>query len=682
MTTNGEMRLLSAFLNEAVDQLDALDSQLLAFEETPFDAVVVGHLQRTLHTFKGSAGTAGFPHLANVSHEMEDLVQALRTGFVEPTTEVFDALFAAVDLLKSTLESIHKGGGDLEREPAEALVGSLKGLCGKSEPTAFGSDWPRLGEYEQIKAAHSTSRGGSLFIVEVKFKPETDLPEEIGIDLLRQCYALGSVITTLPPESQHEEVAHKKTFKALMGTELDPDEITKKLAHETIEGLGVTAYVMDPRPKKPGPDSRSSSVCTKDSIRVDLEKIDRMVELIGELVIFESMVSGLTKTAVGSNSRVRGYFDQLNKITRDLQDVGIRMRMVPVRGIFQRMSRLVRDIATHMGKRIHVRLQGEETEIDRSMVEKLSEPILHLVRNSVDHGIEPEEERKRKGKSAVGTITLSAQTQGSNIVIGIADDGYGIDRKKVLHQAKKAGFVSDSTHLTDTEILHLVFHSGLTTKEKVSELSGRGIGMDVVRSTIESLRGRIILRSDPGQGTSVKLVLPITLAIINGMLVLCGDERFIIPTLSVVEVVRPCQDQRFSLRGKLELLRIREELVPLLHLGSMMEVEESRLLDPSRGIVIVIEHLGRKLGLLVDDVISQQQVVIKSLGHVKGDPSFVSGGAILADGKVGLILSIDSLCESLLDLETQIRQAASCSYGSGRNTEKEDIHGYGDELPA
>ncbi|MCM2332517.1 MAG: chemotaxis protein CheA, partial [Anaeromyxobacteraceae bacterium] len=380
----------------------------------------------------------------------------------------------------------------------------------------------------------------------------------------------------------------------------------------------------------------------RETVKVDLERVDSMVEMIGELIIVESMVVHAPEIAQLTSLKVRNYLNQLTKISRDLQNVAMRMRMVPVRGAFQKMARLVRDLSRKSGKDIVLEQSGEDTEMDRSMVERIEDPLVHLVRNSIDHGTETAQERKAAGKPARAVIRLSAYHEGGSIVVELSDDGRGLQKEKILAKAREKGLVEEGRDLSEQEIYNLIFLPGFSTAARVTEISGRGVGMDVVKRNIEGMRGRVSVSSRPGQGTTFKMVLPLTLAIIEGMLIACGKEKYIIPSLSIVESLRPTEDMISLAAGRGEIINVRGEILPLLRLHRLLQMEGAER-SPTEGHVVVLEGLGRKVGIVVDDVLTQQQVVIKPLGQGIGDTDFLSGAAILSDGRVGLILNVDRL---------------------------------------
>jgi two-component system chemotaxis sensor kinase CheA len=380
----------------------------------------------------------------------------------------------------------------------------------------------------------------------------------------------------------------------------------------------------------------------RDTVKVDLERVDSMVEMIGELIIVEAMVVHAPELERTASLKLRNYLNQLTKISRDLQNVAMRMRMVPVRTVFQKMARLVRDLSRKTGKDVVLELSGEDSEMDRSMVERIEDPLVHLVRNALDHGVETRAERLAAGKPARSTMRLSAYHEGGSIVVELSDDGRGLDRERILAKAREKGLVAENQELNELEIQALIFLPGFSTAATVTEISGRGVGMDVVKRNVEGMRGRVSVTSEQGQGSTFCMVLPLTLAIIDGMLVMCGSEKYIIPSLSIVESLRPTADMVSRVAGRGEIINVRGEILPLVRLHQLLQMDGTeRPLTESH--VVVVEGMGRKVGLALDDVLTQQQVVIKPLGSGMGDTDFLSGAAILSDGRVGLILNVDRL---------------------------------------
>ncbi len=377
-------------------------------------------------------------------------------------------------------------------------------------------------------------------------------------------------------------------------------------------------------------------------MKVDTRRFDSLVELVGELVIAQSQVSQHPDLLNLRSQQLSRNLLQLSQISLELQKIAMSLRMVAIRATFQKMNRLVRDLTANVSKQVHLVISGEDTEMDRTIVEELADPLMHMIRNSVDHGIEKPEDRVAKGKPEHGTVRLSAYHQGGNMVIEIADDGGGLNKKRILEKAVERGIVAADAGLEDHQIYELIFAPGFSTAEKITDISGRGVGMDVVKQNIGKLRGKIEIDSTPGQGTTFRIFLPLTLAIIDGLIARVGDQRYIFPTLSVCESFRPTAEMISTIGGKGEVVKVRDKLRPLLRLYDYFKIEP-RSTDPTKSLLIVVESVNQQRCVMVDELIGKQEVVIKSLDErFKGNKA-LAGAAILGDGKVGLILEPSAL---------------------------------------
>jgi two-component system chemotaxis sensor kinase CheA len=381
---------------------------------------------------------------------------------------------------------------------------------------------------------------------------------------------------------------------------------------------------------------------TASSLRVDAGKLDYMMDMVGELVIAQSLITHNPEIGALESGPLQRNLQQLGRITAEVQRVAMSMRMTPVSTLFGRMNRLVRDLTRKNGKKVRLELSGEETELDKAIIEQLADPMMHMVRNSLDHGLEGPEERIAAGKSPEGTLTLAASHQAGHILIEITDDGRGLDTEKILKKARAKGLVTEAQNLSDNEIFFLIFEPGFSTAEVITDVSGRGVGMDVVRRQIMGLRGRIEIRSVRGGGTTFLLRVPLTLAIIDGLIVGVGAERFIMPINSVREMLRPTPEMIFTMEGRSEMALVRGELLPIVRLHSRFAIDGARQ-NPSEALFVVAEAQGRRFCLLVDEMLGKQEVVIKSLGETFRDVAGISGGAILGDGRVGLILDVNGV---------------------------------------
>lgn len=380
------------------------------------------------------------------------------------------------------------------------------------------------------------------------------------------------------------------------------------------------------------------------TVKVSTERLDALINTVGELVIAQSMVAQDMVGHINASQRLGRNMGHLGKITRELQELSMSMRMVPIAAVFQKMSRLVRDVARKAGKEINLVLTGKETELDRNVVEAISDPLVHMVRNAADHGVESPDVREANGKPRVGTIELKAYHQSGNVVIEIIDDGKGLDKARILKKAIANGIVEEGAEMSDQDIFKLVFHAGLSTAEKITDISGRGVGMDVVKKNVEALRGRIDIASTPGKGSTFSIRLPLTLAVIDGLVVKVGPERYILPITSIEQSIRPKPEQLSTVQGRGELCLIRGQTVPLYRLHRIFNVKP-KFEDASQSLVVIVQDNDRRCCLLVDELLGQEQVVIKSLGEALGSVPGTSGGAILGDGNVSLILDVPGIMD-------------------------------------
>ena len=403
------------------------------------------------------------------------------------------------------------------------------------------------------------------------------------------------------------------------------------------------------RPVDPGlgeetrPDNKKNVAAAEArAVRVDTEKLDYLADMVGELLIAESMVRHYPEIASLQNPALLRDFSQLGRITAELQRTAMSMRMVPINGLFQKMTRLVRDLSRKSGKQVDLDCVGGETELDRNIVEQLADPLMHMIRNSVDHGIEGPEDRSKTGKSSVGKVTLSAGHQAGWIVVSISDDGQGLDKARILAKARQQNVIDENTVLSDNDIFHLIFHPGLSTAAKITDISGRGVGMDVVKRQIQKLRGRIDITSTPGEGATFHLKLPLTLAIIDGLVVGVGQERFIVPLFSVREMLRPTAEMIFTMQNRREMAMVRGTLLPVVRLSQRLGIA-ARSDKPEECLFIVAEARGSTFCVMVDELVGKQEVVIKGLGEMLKNTPGIAGGAILGNGQVGLILDLDAI---------------------------------------
>ncbi len=601
--------LLAEFINEAHEHLEACDVNLLTLETDSSDHEALNAVFRAFHTIKGVAGFLGLTEIGKLAHEAENLLDRARKGELTLTGGAMDAIFDAADAMKRMIAAVTtalKRGTGVGSEPA------LPGLLARIVAAQRGE-------------AHSVT-----------------LPDNRG-------RRLGEILLDQGVVSS-EGITH-----ALAAQQAEPQG--PRLGEILVRGGDASArdVAQALRSQRGG----AAAVEVKETIKVDTERLDRLIEMIGELVIVESMVSGASELRQVAAPPLLRSLTQLDKITRELQEMGMGLRMVPLRSTFQKMARLVRDLGRKSGKQVELVTSGDETELDKTVVDRIGDPLIHMVRNAVDHGLEPDADARRAaGKPEIGRVELRAYHKGGNIYIEISDDGRGLDAQAILAKARERGLVRDGETPSEREIFQYIFEPGLSTARKVTDVSGRGVGMDVVKRNIADLRGHVEVNSERGVGSTFTIRLPLTLAIIDGMVVRVGDERLIVPTLSIVRSIRPRPEEITTVLGRGELIDVQGRLIPLFRIGALFGMNAATT-DPTEGIVVIVEEAGHHVGLLADELLGQQQIVIKSLGEWMHGLPGIAGGAIMTDGRVGLILDSAALIRLARDEEIDIAAPAA-----------------------
>jgi len=518
----------------------------------------------------------------------------------------------------------------LERDPecAEALNSvfrgfhTIKGLAGFLE-------LPDIQEAaHETETALDRARNGQLRMTPAAIDVVLESADDLRRRLAHVEDGMGGTASASPPRNQ----ALLARIRALVAQESSTPSSGLASLATAVEGGGAA-------PAIPAPERQEQAT----AVRVDTAKLDYLVDMAGEMVIAQSLVRQDPDLESVKSPRLQRNMAQLTRITAELQKTAMAMRLVPIGPLFRRMERMVRDLSRQMGKTVEMETQGDDIELDRNIVQELADPLMHMVRNSLDHGLEGPAERQAKGKNAQARLTLRAHHQAGQVVIEIADDGRGLDRGRIAAKAIEKGLIGSADGMSDSEVYNLIFQAGFTTAERVTSVSGRGVGMDVVRRHIERLRGRVEIRSTPGQGACFVLKLPLTLAIIDGLVVSVGPERYIAPLFAVREVLRPSEGVMWTVQERAEMALIRGELLPVVRLYRRFGVEP-RSEDPRESVLLVTEVEGRRFGLLVDELIGKQEVVIKTLGDTFKSVTGIAGGAILGDGRVGLILDLERLC--------------------------------------
>ena len=585
----GDEELILEFITESNEHLGSIEGHMLALERDNQDAEILNAVFRAFHTIKGLAGFLEFGSIQALAHEVETLLDLARNSKLEVTPAVVDLILESTDIVRQELAGIQ-----------QRLAG---GICPPS-----GVDGALL---ERIRAASQPEPVAAS--PPVKPKPRTTSKPKPMPELASPEPRASGATTATPSRSSAASQPAEPAASAL----------------PAATG-GAAKAAMPPK------------AADSASIRIETGKLDQLMDLVGELVIAQTLIGHSPALTALTDARLLSDLTQLARITADVQRITTGMRMVPIGLQFQKTARVIRDLSRRAGKQILLETRGEDTEVDKTIAEELSDPLLHMVRNSIDHGIETPEERIAAGKDRVAQIRLAAYHQSGQIVISISDDGRGLNRERIFNKAVERGLIQPGAQLSDNEIFLLIFEAGFSTAEKVTDISGRGVGMDVVRRHVQALRGRIDVHSKQGEGTTFFLKLPLTLAIIEGLVVVVGDQRFIVPIFSVKEMFRPTADMLSTVQGVKEMVMVRGGLLPIIRLHQRFH-KEPRTTLLTEGTLIVSEAEGHQFCLFVDDLIGKQEVVIKSLGssfqHVVG----IAGCAILGDGRVGLILEMHGI---------------------------------------
>ncbi|NVK24903.1 MAG: chemotaxis protein CheA [Gammaproteobacteria bacterium] len=690
------------FIEESFEGLDAMEAELLNLEPGDVDSEIINTIFRAAHSIKGGSGTFGFMAIADFTHVLETLLDQIRNGQRELESQHVDLLLKSVDCLRAMLVAIQNDEPQ-ESELAVELKTQFQAILDGEQPTS-----PRIEESTEINDSSDTQSSSEsqsvITIWQILFSPEPHLfktgneplflfedLEDVGDITVRANLEKLPDLTHLSPEDSfiqwtitletEGDVSEDKIKEVFEWVEDDAIiEISKKAQ---IEGLGDgieeeaepstqqqtqlptespvepetldTAIIKD---KPAGEAVKTTQVKSADkaekpastksesgSIRVGTDKVDSLINMVGELVITQAMLNELGESdELDANklAALREGLAQLSHNTRDLQESVMRIRMMPISFVFSRFPRLVRDISQKLDKQVELKLLGEQTELDKTVMEKISDPMVHLVRNSLDHGLETPDERAAAGKGKTGTVTLNAYHQGGNIVIEIIDDGRGLNTEKIKQKAIANGLIAETDDLSDDEINELIFQPGFSTADAVSDLSGRGVGMDVVKRNINALNGTVEVTSVPNVGSTFTIRLPLTLAILDGQLITVGKNVYIIPLVSIVESLQIDTRKVNTVGGGLEVLRLRDEYIPIMRLYDLFNHHDAQT-ELENGLLVVVESDNEKVGLLVDELLAQQQFVIKSLEANYKKVDGISGATILGDGSVSLIVDISGL---------------------------------------
>lgn len=650
---------LSVFMDECQEHLHTLNTSLLALENDPNNAGLLEAIFRAAHTLKGASATMGFNKMSNITHAMEDLLTRVRNGEIAVSSEIVNILFECFDLLEALAQGI--ASGHEEEIETTGLLTQLRMLTssGKKEVTIAARPVkreikPEYNRDEKGLIEENISNGKILYHVGAKLREDCLLKGARAFMVLRELEKCGQVVRTWPPAKDLEDenfedqfmigvlsVENTETVKNAVAGITDVESVvvehidlaglpliqSEEGTKETVRGAAVIRSGVSPR------------AVTSPTVRVEIKKLDDLMNIVAELVIQRSQLEQLSE--VLDSKRLNEVVEHFSRLTVDLRDRVLRARMVQVDSVFSRFPRLVRDLSRDLGKEVTLEIIGGDTELDRTVIDHIGDPLMHLIRNAVDHGIESPTDRLQAGKPQAGRLILRAYQESNTVVIVIEDDGRGLNYEKLRQKAVESGYATeaDSCSYSDQELIDLIFVPGLSTAQEITDVSGRGVGMDVVKNVIEGLGGVISIRSEYGTGMSVQVRLPLTLAIIQTMLVRSGDEIYAIPTSYIDQTISVGSREVQNFRGQ-EVVNIRGDILPLLRLDRLIESAASATPESSELDAIIVKIGEHRVLLVVDQLIRQQDVVIRPLGGYLGRIEGIAGGTVLGDGHIALVLDM------------------------------------------
>ncbi|WP_096272554.1 chemotaxis protein CheA [Paucisalibacillus globulus] len=654
---------IDIFLDESREHLQAINDNLLELEKDPKNLSIVNDIFRSAHTLKGMSATMGFEDIAALTHKMENVLDQIRNEERSATTAIVDIIFASVEALEVVVSDISNGGDG--KKDVTALVSAIEGIekgqdaVDEQVTQDHTSNSFEFDDYQLEVISQAKGQGYLALSIMVKLRDDCILKGPRAYMVMEKLESLGEVIQTMPSVEEIEDGNFDQAFSVVFVT-----KVSEKDVQATIENVSeielvsiseisnVNSVTTEEAIKiEEAPSSSSQSVPSEEkqsqkskTIRVNLDRIDTLLNLFEEVVIDRSRLQDIANKL--NNQDLVSVVENMSRVTLDMQELMLSMRMLPVEQVFNRFPRMIRGLARDLGKEITLKISGKETELDRIVIEEISDPLVHLIRNSVDHGIEIPGVREEVGKSPIGTVELRAYHSGNHVFIEIEDDGAGINREKVGRKAIEKGLLQEeqAKRMTDEEIYQFIFASGFSTADVVSDISGRGVGLDVVKNKIQSLGGSIIVQSEQGKGSKFSIELPLTLSILSALLVQVQRETYAIPLSSIVETVSLSKDDLMFVHGQ-SVMDFRGKVIPILSLSDIFQVPVESLGTNQNYNVVVVQKGDKLTGLLVDELIGKKEVVLKSLGNFIKDVFGISGATILGDGNVALIVDPNALIQ-------------------------------------
>ena len=691
---------LEIFLDETDEHLQNLNTQILMLEQEPDNMDTINEIFRAAHSLKGMAGTMGYKRMQTLTHDMENVFSEVRNGNIKVKAEMIDVLFQCLDALEEYNASIRESAdeGTNDNEPLIKQLNEImnEGKAGvesasseeaqTSAQTASaggGKKWLeiKLGDSERAVLKEAIKQGQNVYGLTVSIQESCILKAARAFLVFKAIEEDGDIIISDPPAQEIEDekfglefslvvvtgspldkvIAAAKNVSEIqdvLGDVFDPDQEvpaegaqeTKEKQEETVEHAAAPAEAV-PAPAAPAKSAKkaeekkpaANKPVVNRTVRVDIEKLDTLMNLVSELIIAKNSLVSASTVSGTSSTAVNEQIEYLESVTTSLHESVMKVRMVPIESTVSKFPRMVRDLQKKLGKKMELYMSGEETELDRTVVDEIGDPLMHLLRNSADHGLESAEVRRERGKPEVGSIFLDAYQDGNNVVIEVRDDGNGIDTQAVRNKAIERGVITpeQAENMSEKDSIELLFNAGFSTAKVVSDVSGRGVGLDVVKSKIEALSGEVEVKSKLGEGSSWIIRLPLTLAIIQALMVDIGNEKYAI-SLGAIQTIEDIPPQDVKLVQAKEVIQLRDLVIPLIRLNEILDIESKK--DPEENMVVVIVKKGDKLaGLVVDELIGQQEIVIKPLGKYVSKCKIISGATVLGDGEVALILDANTL---------------------------------------
>lgn len=665
---------LEIFIEESQEHLQSLNQSLLGLETNPKDMQILNEIFRVAHTIKGMAATMGFTRMTSLTHQMENVLDDIRNGKIEVNTFTVDVLFECLDFLENAVNNIANNGEE-GNAAADEIIAKLNMIL-KGKASAGGSveiamtaspehDIMKFSQYENSVVAKALAQGFNVFKVKIVLDSGCMLKAARAFIVFQTVERCGEIIKAIPKVEDIEDENFDYEFSIAIISSESEDAVKKELESisevsqvifEKVDHVDeeVSSIVQDSaldieqsieaqnEGKEASEDVHSKKSKTGKTVRVDIDRLDNLMNLVSELIIIKTRLEGAG--ADTTDQDMGEAVEYLERITTNLHDAVMKVRMVPIERVFNRFPRMVRDLSKELGKDIDLNMSGEETELDRTVIDEIGDPLIHLIRNSIDHGIESQEDRVKKGKSSNGTLHLRAYQDGNSVVIEVEDDGNGIDLSRVRKKAIEKGIISqgEADLLDERSSVELLFKPGFSTAEKISDISGRGVGLDVVKTKIESLNGVVEVETVSGKGSKFIIRLPLTLAIIQALMVTIGNEKYAIPLNVIRDITTIDADTIRNIHGQ-EVVLNRESVLPIIRLSRVLDAEGSTTETDKEMTIVVVKKGEKNAGFIVDSLIGQQEIVIKTLGKYLSGIRFIAGATILGDGQVALIVDTNSL---------------------------------------